>query len=43
MVEVEFNYQQIKAVIQSNLDDLFENIIKKYVQKANLDINIFYI
>ncbi len=43
MVEVEFNYQQIKTVIQSNLDDLFENIIKKYVQKANLDINIFYI
>ena len=42
MVEVEFNYQQIKTVIQSNLDDLFENIIKKYVQKSNLDINNIY-
>ena len=39
MVEVVFDYQQRKTVIQGNLDDLLENIIKKYVQKSNLDIN----
>ena len=42
MVEVVFDYKQIKTVIQGNLDDLFENIIKKYVQKSNLDINNIY-
>ena len=42
MVEVEFNYQQIKISIQSNLNDIFEEIIQKYVTKANLDINNIY-
>ena len=42
MVEVEFNYQQNKIIIQSNLNDLFEEIIKKYTDKANLDINNIY-
>ena len=28
MVEVEFNYQQNKVVIQGNLNDLFEEIVK---------------
>ena len=42
MVEVEFNYQQIKISIQSNLNDIFKEIIQKYVNKANLDINNIY-
>ena len=42
MVEVEFNYQQIKISIQGNLKDIFEEIIQKYVTKANLDINNIY-
>ena len=42
MIEVEFNYQENKIIIQSNLNDLFEEIIKKYTDKANLDINNIY-
>ena len=42
MVEVEFNYQQNKIIIQGNLDDLFEEIVKKYNNKLNLDINNIY-
>ena len=42
MVEVEFNYQQNKIIIQGNLSDSFESITKKYVNKANLDINNIY-
>ena len=42
MVEVEFNYQQNNIIIQGNLDDLFETIIDKYINKTNLDINNIY-
>ena len=42
MVEVEFNYQQNTVVIQGNLNDSFEEIVKKYTIKANLDINNIY-
>ena len=42
MVEVEFNYQQNKVVIQGNLNDLFEEIVKKYINTTNLDINNIY-
>ena len=42
MVEVEFNYQQNKIIIQGNLSDLFETVSKKYADKANLDINNIY-
>ena len=42
MVEVEFNYNQNKINIQSNMNDNFEEIIKKYINKTNLDINNIY-
>ena len=42
MVEVEFNYQQNKINIQSNMNDIFEEIVQKYIIKSNLDINNIY-
>ena len=42
MVEIEFNFNQNKMIIQGNLNNLFEEIIKKYINKTNLDINIIY-
>ena len=42
MVDVEFNYQQNMTIIQGNLNDSFETIIKKYIIKSNLDINNLY-
>ena len=42
MVEVEFNYNQNKINIQSNMNDKFEEIIQKYINKTNLDINNIY-
>ena len=42
MVDVEFNYQQNMIIIQGNLNDSFETIIKKYIIKSNLD-KIIYI
>ena len=42
MDEVEFNYQQNKINIQSNMNDIFEEIVQKYIIKSNLDINNIY-
>ena len=42
MVEVEFNYKQNKINIQSSANDIFEEIIQKYINKTNLDINNIY-
>ena len=42
MVEIEFNYQQTKLIIQANLNDFFEELIEKYINKTNLDINNIY-
>ena len=42
MVDLEFDYQQNKINIQANLNDLFEEIIKKYINKTGLDINNIY-
>ena len=42
MVEVEFNYNQNKINIQGNMNDKFEEIIQKYINKTNLDINNIY-
>ena len=39
MVEIEFDYLQIKTKIQVNMNDSFEIAAKKYVTKAQLDIN----
>ena len=42
MVEVEFIYKQQKINIQSNINNTFEEIIQKYIDKTNLDINNIY-
>ena len=42
MVEFIFSYNQVQTLIQANLNDSFNTIIKKYVNKAKLDINNIY-
>ena len=42
MVEVVFDYQQNKTMIQGNLNNLFEEIIEKYTFKTKLDKNDIY-
>ena len=42
MVEVEFNYKQNITNIQSNMNILFNEIIKKFINKTNLDKNNIY-
>ena len=42
MVEVEFNYQKNIVKIQANINDRFQLIIEKYLNKTNLDINNIY-
>ena len=42
MVDVEFYYKQNKINIQSSMNDIFEEIIQKYINKTNLDINNIY-
>ena len=39
MVELEFNYEQRKIIIQANLDDYFSTIINKYCLKTQIDKN----
>ena len=42
MVELIFSYNQVKTIIQANLNDSFNSIIQKYVNKTKLDINNIY-
>ena len=42
MVEAEFNYLQNIIKIQANINDSFQLIIEKYLNKINLDINNIY-
>ena len=42
MVEIEFNYEQNKIIIQGDMNNIFEEIIQKYINKTNLDINNIY-
>ena len=37
MVEIEFNFNQTITIIQANLDDLFGDVIFKFMQKSFLD------
>ena len=37
MTEIEFDFNQKIIVIQANLDDSFQDVIKKYIQKAEVD------
>ena len=42
MVEIIFSYNQVQTLIQANLNDSFNSIIQKYVNKTQLDINNIY-
>ena len=37
MIQIVFDYNQIKTVIQAHLTDTFQDVINKYTQKALLD------
>ena len=37
MVEIEFDFNQVKTIIQGNLQDKFQDIINKYIQETKLD------
>ena len=39
MAQIEFNFNQAITVIQANLEDKFEEVINKYVQKALIQSN----
>ena len=43
MVEVEFIFNQQKFIIQAKLDDLFQSVIDKFVQKINAPKNAIYL
>ena len=42
MVEIIFNYNQIETIIQANLNDSFNSVIEKFINKTHLDINNIY-
>ena len=42
MVEIIFNYNQVDTIIQANLNDSFDKIIQKFINKSQLDINSIY-
>ena len=42
MAQVEFNFEQRVTMIQAELTDSFKNIITKFANKSNLDINKLY-
>ena len=39
MVEIIFSYNQVETLIQANLNDSFNIIMQKYINKSQLDIN----
>ena len=39
MVELEFNFNQAITIIQANLEDQFQMVINKYIQKTDLEPN----
>ena len=44
MVELEFECEQNKVIIQANLNDYFSTIIPKYYQKAEIEPNsVFFV
>ena len=42
MVSIEFDYRQIKTIVQANLNDRFETVLNIYKTKTNIDINSLY-
>ena len=44
MIEIEFNYQHNITIIKVNINEPFEEIVNKFINKTNLDINkIFFL
>ena len=39
MVNVVFEYDHLETVIQAKLEDSFNSILKRYINKTNLDLN----
>ena len=42
MVEIIFNYNQVNTIIQCNLEDSYNSVIEKFMNKTQLDINNIY-
>ena len=42
MVEIIFKHKEIETIIQANLDDSFNSVIEKFINKTQLDINNIY-
>ena len=42
MVEIIFSHNQVETLIQANLNDSFNIIMQKYINKSQLDINNIY-
>ena len=42
MVEIEFDLNQTKTIIHSNLNESFQKVIDKYIQKSSLDPHTVY-
>ena len=42
MVEIEFNFNQSLTNIQANLDEKFQDVINKYLQKSSLESGSVY-
>jgi len=42
MIQIEFNCNQNLVVIQANLEDKFQDVINRYIQKSLLDPNSLY-
>ena len=42
MVDIEFNYNQVKTLIQARLDESFQDVINRFIQKSLLDPNSVY-
>ena len=42
MVEVVFDYKQIQTVIQANLNDSFNTIANKFINKTHLNLDEVY-
>ena len=42
MVEIEFDYHQNKTIIQSKLEETFQNVIIKYKQKSIYELGHVY-
>ena len=42
MVEIIYNYNHVDTIIQANLNDSFNSVVEKFINKTQLDINNIY-